>query len=125
MLELTQHAEVRMQQRGITRSMLDSLLDYGAILHDHRGATIVYFDRKARTRLLQQSGGMAYRKLEKQLNTYAVVAATAQSSRWALAQAYLQNLSEMRTGVLEFEATASPADILLECAAPDCCVSTF
>ena len=74
MLELTQHAEVRMQQRGISRSMLDSLLDYGATLHDHRGATIVYFDRKARTRLLRESGRTGYCRLEKQLNAYAVVA---------------------------------------------------
>jgi hypothetical protein len=33
---LTQHAEVRMQQRGISRSMLASLLDCGATLHDTR-----------------------------------------------------------------------------------------
>jgi len=30
MLELTQHAKVRMQQRGITATTLESLLDYGA-----------------------------------------------------------------------------------------------
>ena len=70
---LTQHAKARMQQRGIRPTTLDSLLDYGSQSHDHRGATIVYFDKKARTRLLRDSGSAAYRVVEKQLNAYAVV----------------------------------------------------
>lgn len=45
MTELTRHAEVRMQQRGITMLTLKSLLDYGAATHDHRGGKIVYFDK--------------------------------------------------------------------------------
>ena len=73
MLELTQHAELRMQQRGIRRAVLESLLDYGNYRYDHRGAAIVYFDKKARRRLLRDSGRAAYRVIEKQLNTYAVV----------------------------------------------------
>jgi hypothetical protein len=75
MTALTYHAEARMQQRGIALSTLDSLLAYGSEAHDHRGATIVYFDRKARTRLLKVSGRLAYRAMEKQLDVYAVVAA--------------------------------------------------
>jgi hypothetical protein len=73
-VEVSHHAEARMQQRGITRSALSSLLDYGATAHDHRGSTIIYFDKKARTRLLLASGRAAYQRLEKQLDTYAVVA---------------------------------------------------
>ena len=42
MLELTQHAKVRMQQRGITATTLESLLDYGAQANDHRGGTILF-----------------------------------------------------------------------------------
>ena len=70
---LTQHAKARMQQRGITLTTLNSLLDYGAQSHDHRGATIVFFDKKSRTRLLRDSGRAAYRVMEKQINAYAVV----------------------------------------------------
>ena len=70
---LTQHAQARMQQRGITLTTLNSLLDYGAQSHDHRGATIVYFDKKAKRRLLRDSGCEVYRVMEKQLNAYAVV----------------------------------------------------
>ena len=70
---LTQHAQARMQQRGITVTTLNSLLDYGAQSHDHRGATIIYFDKKAKRRLLRDSGRDVYRVMEKQLNAYAVV----------------------------------------------------
>ena len=73
MPSLTQHAQARMQQRGITLTTLNSLLDYGAQSHDHRGATIVFFDKKAKRRLLRDSGRDVYRVMEKQLNAYAVV----------------------------------------------------
>lgn len=73
MLTMTRHAQTRMQQRGITRPALQSLLDYGSQAHDHRGATIVYFDKRSRSRLLRDSGRAAYRVMEKQLNAYAVV----------------------------------------------------
>jgi hypothetical protein len=73
MLPMTQHAEARMQQRGITRRTLESLLDYGAQTHDHRGATLVYFNKKARSRLLRDAGRARYQQIEKQLNAYAVV----------------------------------------------------
>ena len=74
MTYMTQHAQVRMQQRGISVQTLESLLDHGAIAYDHRGATIVYFDKKAKSRLQRIGGRQAYRAMEKQLNTYAVVA---------------------------------------------------
>lgn len=71
---LTQHAEARMRQRGISMHTLESLLDYGAQAHDHHGAVIVYFDKRARGRLLRGAGCERYRSLEKQFNAYAVVA---------------------------------------------------
>ena len=74
MTHMTQHAQARMQQRGITMQTLESLLDCGAIAYDHRGATIVYFDKKAKSRLRKIAPRQAYRAMEKQLNAYAVVA---------------------------------------------------
>ena len=71
---MTDHAHARMQQRGISMRTLESLLDYGAVAYDHRGATIVYFNKKAKSRVRRLVGRQAYRALEKQLNTYAVVA---------------------------------------------------
>jgi hypothetical protein len=74
MVQMTQHAQARMQQRGITKLTLESLLDFGVTAHDHRGAEIVYFNKKARSQLLKASGRRHYQAIEKQLNAYAVVA---------------------------------------------------
>jgi hypothetical protein len=74
MLGLTQHAEARMQQRGISSTTLESLLDYGTMTYDHRGGALVFFDKKAKSRLLRNVGRAQYRVMEKQLNAYAVVA---------------------------------------------------
>jgi hypothetical protein len=73
-MRLTQHAEARMQQRGISQKALESLLQHGVAAHDHRGAKIVFFDKKAKSRLLTGSGRDTYRSLEKHLDVYAVVA---------------------------------------------------
>ena len=74
MSHLTQHAQIRMQQRGIRKGTLESLLDYGTTVYDHHGATIVYFDKKAKYRVRKFAGRQQYRAMEKQLNAYAVVA---------------------------------------------------
>lgn len=42
MLSLTAHAEVRMQQRGVERELLECLLEYGARQYDHKGCEIVF-----------------------------------------------------------------------------------
>ena len=38
---ISDHARVRMQQRGISPTALELLLDYGHEVHDHRGCRIV------------------------------------------------------------------------------------
>jgi hypothetical protein len=73
MQALTQHASVRMQQRGITPDTIEALLAYGAKEYDHRGATVVYFDKPARRRLLADVGEIQYKTFEGKLNTYAVL----------------------------------------------------
>jgi len=35
-----------MQQRGIRPEVLACVLEFGAVLHDHRGGRIVYLDRR-------------------------------------------------------------------------------
>lgn len=42
MLSLSVHAEVRMQQRGVERELLECLLEYGARQYDHKGCEIVF-----------------------------------------------------------------------------------
>jgi len=44
---LSEHARVRMQQRGIPPQVVESLLECGRVQHDSHGGRIVYFDRAA------------------------------------------------------------------------------
>lgn len=43
---LTKHAETRIQQRCISKLVLDLLLEHGAIEHQHGGTELVYFKTK-------------------------------------------------------------------------------
>ncbi len=72
-LILTNHAQTRLQQRGISNHVLDCLLQYGQRVHDHRGGRIFYFDHQARERLRQQSGPVLFKDIESKLDTYAVI----------------------------------------------------
>jgi predicted DNA-binding WGR domain protein len=46
-MNLTHHAEQRMQQRAIPELGIELLSLYGRIEHSHGGASIHYFDRKS------------------------------------------------------------------------------
>ena len=72
---LTTHARARMQQRGIPVSALDALLDFGRAAHDHRGAQIVYFDKRARRQVERVLGPLQSRRIERFFGTYAVLGA--------------------------------------------------
>lgn len=72
---LTDHARVRMQQRGISPMALDVLLSYGREAHDHRGCRVVFFDKRSRARATRELAGETLRKVERHLDAYAVVAA--------------------------------------------------
>jgi hypothetical protein len=72
---LSDHARVRMQQRGIPSAALECLLDYGRVVHDHRGGAIVYLDKAARRRLAREQGAAQLRELGKRLDAYAVIGA--------------------------------------------------
>ncbi len=74
MENLTQHAVTRMQQRGIKAQTVEMLFHCGAKEHDHRGATILYFDKRSRQRLSHQYGAEQLKKIERQLDAYAVIA---------------------------------------------------
>ena len=72
---LTDHARIRMQQRGIPPAALEMLLDYGREAYDHRhGCRVVLFDKRCRRKLAERIGARAIRSLERHLNAYAVVA---------------------------------------------------
>ena len=71
---LTDHARVRMQQRGIPNAAVEVLLDYGTEAYDHRGCRIVRFDKRSRKRAARELGERSFRAVERYLDTYAVVA---------------------------------------------------
>jgi len=71
---LSQHARVRMQQRGIPPSVISLLVAFGATAYDGRGSRIRYFDKRARNRVRMAIGEAQMRQFDNLLNSYAVVA---------------------------------------------------
>jgi hypothetical protein len=70
---LTPHARTRMQQRGIRPEALEALLDFGRVRYLHQGGReILFFDKKARTRLARANPDAA-REAERLTRTYAIV----------------------------------------------------
>lgn len=72
---ITQHATIRMQQRGIREKTLDCLLKYGSKMHSDRGCFIMFFNKQARKRLQKIADSNLYKYLQSQLDAYAIVTA--------------------------------------------------
>lgn len=72
-MDLTKHAKARQQQRGVSPRIRDWLCAHGAKSHDHRGAVIRYFDKRARRRVLEHFGADAAGWLDKHVRTYVVL----------------------------------------------------
>ena len=70
----TDHARIRMQQRGIPPLIVEWLLEFGAVSYDHRGARICYFNKESRRRIARAKGEVVIRRLHELLDSYAVVA---------------------------------------------------
>lgn len=66
------HTNVRCQQRGISPFVVDLLLRFGRREHDHAGAEVVFFDRRAKKDVESYTGG-SLGKLSEQMDSYAVV----------------------------------------------------
>lgn len=71
--EMSQHAQSRMQQRGLSPLLVDWLMQYGAIEHDHHGAQVYYFDKQSRKNLTQFIGKEIIDRLSSLLDAYLVV----------------------------------------------------
>lgn len=70
-MELTHHAQVRCQQRGIPPLIRQWLQDYGSEVQA-RGATKRFFDRDAKRRLAAAVGAQVVDRLGSLLNIYLV-----------------------------------------------------
>lgn len=73
-IAFTDHALTRVQQRGISHTVLELLLTYGKKCHDQRGSEVVFFDHQARNRLRKYCEVSLFKYIEKKLDTYAVIA---------------------------------------------------
>jgi uncharacterized protein (DUF2252 family) len=67
------HAEVRCQQRGISKEIVDVLLSYGARRHRH-GAEVCFMDRAARRQAAACLGRERFARIADRLNSYVVLA---------------------------------------------------
>ncbi|MGD2127769.1 MAG: hypothetical protein PVJ33_05185 [Lysobacterales bacterium] len=72
-MKLSQHARIRMQQRGIPRRVVDWLAAYGEVDHQ-RGSELFYFNRKSRRDLERDLGQHVVRRFSKALDAYMICA---------------------------------------------------
>ena len=70
---LTRHADIRVQQRGVNRDVLDCLLAYGRHEPDHKGCRIVTFDCKSLDAMSRSEPKDIKTKASDSRNLYAVV----------------------------------------------------
>ena len=70
----TAHAKVRMQQRVVPSSVVNSLLDYGKRAPAGRSGEIFYFGKRGQRRVLRSKGQTVSRRLEGHWRDYVVVA---------------------------------------------------
>lgn len=73
MSQLTHHAVIRMQQRGINAVTVDYLLAYGDERRANGGAILVYFDKDTKKKLFSQLEKAERLKLEHHLNSYLIL----------------------------------------------------
>ena len=69
---LSSHAALRLQQRGISRTLLDLLTEHGEAVRGGN-AVIYYFNDKRRARVKHHVGDEVYKAVADRLNIYAVV----------------------------------------------------
>ena len=69
----THHATIRQQQRGIPGYVIDSLINYGKVNHDHHGAEIITFPKAVRQKLINILPKSKYVALESHFDCYAVL----------------------------------------------------
>ena len=72
-IRLTDHAAVRMQQRGISSWFLRLLVEHGKTTHDGHGAVLKSVSKSARQRLRKGLSRQEYARAERYFGVYAVV----------------------------------------------------
>lgn len=75
-IECSRHAAIRMQQRAISKEMLDTLLAYGKTRFNGKGTEIVTFPKAAVRHLKANLPKDTYLTIERHLDLYAVISST-------------------------------------------------
>jgi hypothetical protein len=71
-MDMTRHAAIRQQQRGIPPMIIELLIEYGACEKAGDGTYKHFFDRRSKRRL-EAHLGQLFRLIGEYLNCYAVV----------------------------------------------------
>lgn len=72
-MQFSNHAVAQMQQRAISETTIDYLIEWGRKAYDHKGAVIRFFDKSSRAQLVRHLGQQRTKQLEHQLDAYVVV----------------------------------------------------
>lgn len=70
-MDITRHANTRIQQRGVPPLIVEWLLDYGASEVKH-GACLRFFDKRSRKLLEEHFGAQVVDRMGELLNCYIV-----------------------------------------------------
>lgn len=73
-MNMTKHAQTRLQQRAIPPIIIDWLCRYGRRLKGVNGTTVCFFDRESRRILGSEVGHIVVRRLSDMMDTYLVLA---------------------------------------------------
>lgn len=71
-MNVTKHAAIRSQQRGIPPIVIEWVRKFGQKEFDHRGAVTRYLDKDARKTLTKVIGSQVIRQLETFLDVYVI-----------------------------------------------------
>ena len=72
-MQLTHHAQARMQQRGIDSTVLDYLDEFGCYLEQGNKGSIVYFNKRAKALMRKELSRREFAKIERKLKAYYVI----------------------------------------------------
>lgn len=77
-MQFSNHAVAQMQQRAISESMIDYLIEWGRKAYDHKGGVILYFDKSLRAQWLRHVGEQRAKQFAHELDAYVVVSTSGQ-----------------------------------------------
>ena len=75
-MNYSEHAQIRSQQRGIPPLIANWLIDFGCYQHDGRGAIVRYFNKKTIKKIEHSVGRDVLRRLSEFTKCYLVQSAT-------------------------------------------------